>query len=64
MAVSLKETAYIALVRSTIEYSSYWDPHLKQEIDMVQAVQHRTARFVSGNSMRDSSVTEMLATLG
>ena len=59
------KTAYITLVGSTIEYSScIWDPHLKKDIAMVEAVQCRAARFVSGNYGRESSVTEMMETLG
>ena len=63
--MSLKQTAYIALVRSFTEYSScIWDQQLKKDIDAVEAVQHRAARFVSGNYVRDSSVSEMMETLG
>ena len=61
----LKETAYISLVRSTLEYScTIWDPHLKKDIKAIEAVQRRAARFVCGDFDRQSSVTEMLGSLG
>ena len=49
---------------SEINHSCIWDPHLETDVDMVEAVQHRAARFVSGNYLRDSSMKEMMETIG
>ena len=50
-----KEVAYFAMVRSTLEYSSaVWDPHLQKDIDNVERVNRRAARFVSGDHRHQS----------
>ena len=62
----LKETAYIALVRSILEYACpIWDPHLRKDVDLLERVQRRAARFVNSDGYRStSSVTSMLQSLG
>ena len=60
----LKQTAYISLVRSTLEYScTIWDPHYKKDITKLEAVQRQAARFVKNDYGWTSSVTQMLQDL-
>ena len=61
----LKETAYFALVRATLEYScTEWDPYLNKDIEGLEAIQRRGARFLCGDYSRESSVSGMLKELG
>ena len=55
----LKETAYLSLVRSTLEYAYY-----VHDIDSLEQVQRHAARFTAGDYHTKSSVTAMLAELG
>ena len=60
-----KETAYIVLVCSLLEYScTVWDPHLQHEIQQIEAIQRKAARFVKADYSRYSSVSQMMAELG
>lgn len=62
---SFKETAYISLVRSILDYSStVWDPYLQKDINSLESVQRRAARFVHNDYHRKSSVTNMMKSLG
>ena len=46
----VKQQMYFALVRPILEYaSSVWDPHLKSDIQKIEMVQRRAARFVTKN---------------
>ena len=61
-----RRTAYLSLVRSTLEYSSIvWDPYLQKDTDKLEKVQLRAARFITGNyTSRDQGcVSQMLAEL-
>ena len=60
----VKETVYKALVRPTIEYAStVWDPYEQVDIDRIEKIQRRAARFVKNRYHNRSSVTDMLSDL-
>ena len=57
----LKNTAYKSMVRSIMEYScEIWDPYLQKDIQSLEKVQRRCARFVTNDYSRESSVTAMM----
>jgi len=59
-----KEVAYFAMIRSTLEYSSWvLDPYLQKDIDNVERVNQRAARFVLGDHRQQSSVSVMIEKL-
>ena len=58
--VKIKSDAYLMYVRPILEYAiCSCSPHSKQNIDKLESVQRRAARFVMGNYCYTSSVTEM-----
>ena len=59
-----KERAYKALVRPIVEYSAdVWDPCVAKNIQQVEMIQHRAARWVLGRYDRLDSVTDMISSL-
>ena len=61
----LKERAYKAIVRPTLEYcSTVWDPYHKTQAQSLEMVQRRAARWVTGRYHNISSVSDMLRDLG
>ena len=60
-----KAQCYTSLVRPIIEYaSSAWDPHTSRNIQQLEAVQRRAARFVMGDYKTTSSTSRMISLLG
>ena len=61
----IRQTAYQTLVRPQVEYASpVWSPHTDKNINKVEAVQRRAARWVTHDYSSYSSVTQMINTLG
>ena len=63
---SLRESGYSSLVRSTLEYAGVvWDTTVGGEIDQLEMVQHRAARWAKGKRPREQlSATSPLRELG
>ena len=59
-----KVLCYKALVRPIVEYAcTVWDPHTQKNINKLEMLQRRYARFVFNDYQRTSSVTSMLQQL-
>ena len=57
--------AYNSLVRPQVEYASVvWSPYTKDNINKIEKVQRRAARWVTNDYSSYSSVTDMLSNLG
>ena len=57
--------AFNSLVRPQVEYTSaVWSPYTKENINKIEKVQRRAARWVSNDYSSYSSVTDMLSNLG
>ena len=51
-------------MRPNLEYATaVWDPYRQEQIDSIEAVQQRMARFIKRDHNRTSSITEMLQSL-
>ena len=58
---SVKSACYTTYIHPTLEYASpVWSPHLVGDINRIEMVQRRSARFVNNNFNRTASVTLML----
>ena len=57
----VKKSAYITMVRPQMEYASaVWDPYYNSQIQQLEKVQHRAARWIYNDYSRFSSVSAML----
>ncbi len=62
---AVKERCYKTLERPAVEYSStVWDPHTSQNIEKLEGIQRRRARFVNNNFNRFASPSAMIKELG
>jgi len=61
----VKEACYKSMIRPMVEYScAAWLPFTNTNINLIDLVQCKAARFVTGDYGFTSSVTEMLRSLG
>ena len=61
----LREIAYKAIVRPQLEYAApIWDPYIQEDIQRIEMVQRRAARWVMSDYSPYSSVSDMLGRLG
>ena len=47
LSKTCKKTAYLAVVRSVLEYGAIWDPSTKKDIDQLKRVQRCAVRFIT-----------------
>jgi hypothetical protein len=61
---NMRTKCYTTFVRPQLEYASYvWAPHTQSNINKLELVQRRAARFATGNYNTTSSVRERLCTI-
>ena len=59
-----KRSAYVTIVRPNLEHATaVCDPYRQEQIDSIDAVRRRAARFIKRDYNITSSVTEMLLSL-
>ena len=61
----VKSQCYLSLLRPVLEYvATVWSPHYQEDIDKIEMVQRRAARFVLNRGNRYDSVSKMIDYLG
>ena len=61
---NVKASAYTTIVRPILEYASIiWDPHQQVDINSLEKIQRRSARWVCNDYSTYNSVTAMLQSL-
>ena len=64
-SIQIKTLAYFTFVRPILENScTVWDPYTATQINKLEMIQRRAARYVLHHHHNTSSVTTMLQTLG
>ena len=65
LSIQIKTQAYFTFVRPILENScTVWDPYTATQINKLEIIQCRAARYVLHRHHNTSSVTNMLQTLG
>ena len=60
----IKQATYFTYVRPVVEYAATaWEPHTQRNVNKIEMVQRRCARYVTGDFNQTSSVTAMLENL-
>ena len=60
----IKSNCYKSLIKPILDYAAViWAPHTQRDINVIENVQRRAARFVTNIYSRYASVTEMLSSL-
>ena len=63
-SMSTKINCYKAFVKCILDYAAIvWPPYIQKDIDMVEQVQMRAARFTSNNYSHSAIVNKMLTDL-
>ena len=63
-STSVKDAAYKAIIRPLLEYSSsVWDPHQAGQINTIEKIQRKAARFCLNRYNKTDSVSSMIKEL-
>ena len=63
--IAVKSSCYQTYLRQDLQYASVaWSPHYQTDIDRLEMVQRRSAKYVLNKKDRYASVTKMMESLG